>query len=220
MNNRIYAIGDIHGCFRAIKDLIENKIQLSKEDKLIFLGDYIDRGPDSKKVLDHIIDLQNKDYDIVTLCGNHESMLLNAYTNKTEIYKWLLNGGSETLKSLNIDSLEKLAPKYIYFFSKLKPYYELDNFLFVHAGFNDNIENPFSDNYTMLWRSKKQYYNPLLIDKTIIHGHSPVPIAVTQNQVLNNSNVINLDGGCVYTKANYGKLIALEIKTRTILVVE
>lgn len=220
MSNRIFTIGDIHGCYTQLVDLVESEIQLTIHDKLIFLGDYIDRGPDSKLVIDYILNLQYNGFDIITLMGNHEAMLLDAYENNSAKFKWILNGGSETLKSFNIDSIVKLAPQYIYFFRNLKPYYELNNFLFVHAGFNDSIENPFSDNYAMLWRSKKQYYNPLLIDKTIIHGHSPVFITVTQNQVLNKSNVINLDGGCVYTKAHYGKLIALEIKTRTILVVE
>ena len=74
MNNRIYAIGDIHGCFNSMKELIENKIQLRKEDKLIFLGDYIDRGPDSKKVLDYIIELQNNSGKRKIILKKHRSL--------------------------------------------------------------------------------------------------------------------------------------------------
>lgn len=220
MNNRTFAIGDIHGCFNAMKELIENKIQLNKQDKLIFLGDYIDRGPDSKKVLDYIINLQNNDYDIVTLCGNHESMLVDAWNNENAISKWIQNGGSETLKSFCTDSVKTIDSKYIDFLKTLKFYYELDKFIFVHAGFNDKIENPFSDRYTMLWQCKKQYHNPLLKDKTIIHGHCPVSINITQTQISNNSKVINIDGGCVYSNTGYGKLIAIEVNTGTILIAE
>lgn len=220
MNKRIFVIGDIHGCFIAMKELIENQIQLSKDDKLIFLGDYIDRGPDSKKVLDYIMDLQNNDYDIITLRGNHESMFINAWYNENLISKWILNGGSETLLSFGTDKLKNIDSKYMQFLENLKFYYELDKYIFVHAGFNDNIENPFSDNYSMLWNSREQYFNPLLNDRTIIHGHAPVPLNIIQKQITNNTGVINIDGGCTYANIRYGKLIAFEVNTRTILIAE
>ncbi len=220
MNNRIFAIGDIHGCFNSMKELIEDKIQLKKNDKLIFLGDYIDRGPESKKVLDYITELQNNEYDVITLLGNHEAMLIDAYNDEGSIFKWIQNGGSETLKSFNIDALKNIEPKYLNFFNKLKLYYELDEFLFVHAGFNDKLENPFSDNYCMVWKSKKQYFNPLLKDRTIIHGHSPVPLRICQEQIKNNNKVINIDGGCVYSNKHLGKLIAIEVNTRSLFIAE
>lgn len=219
MSNRYFAIGDIHGCFSSLKELIENKIQLQKSDKLVLLGDYIDRGPDSKKVLDYIIDLQNNDYDIVTLCGNHELMLLDAYNNEVTMSKWIQNGGSETLKSFEINSLKDLESKYLNFFNNLKLYFELDEYLFVHAGFNDELENPFVDKYSMLWKSKERYFNSLLKDRTIIHGHSPVSLNITLNQIANNSKVINIDGGCVYSNAHLGNLVALEINSSSILLV-
>lgn len=220
MINRIFAIGDIHGCFDAMKELIENKIQLRKVDKLIFLGDYIDRGPDSKQVLDYIIELQNNRYDIITLCGNHESMLLDACQNESAGPKWIQNGGSETLRSFGADSVKSIDLKHIDFLKNLSWYYALDKYLFVHAGFNDNIENPFSDNYSMLWYSREEYLHPLLNDRIVIHGHSPVPLTITQKQIANNSKVINIDGGCVYSNIRYGKLIAIELNTRRLLIAE
>lgn len=219
MSNRYFAIGDIHGCFNSMKELIENKIQLRKDDELIFLGDYIDRGPDSKKVLDYIIELQNNDYDIVTLLGNHESMLVDAYYNESAMSKWIQNGGSETLRSFDIDSLKAIDPQYIDFFKKLKLYYELDNYIFVHAGFNDKLEDPFTDNYCMLWKSREEYFNPLLNDRNIVHGHSPVSLNITQKQITNNSKVLNIDGGCVYSNTRLGKLVAFEVNTSSILFV-
>jgi serine/threonine protein phosphatase 1 len=220
MNNRIYAIGDIHGCFRAMKDLIENKIQLTKADKLIFLGDYIDRGPDSKKVLDYIIELQNNHYDIITLRGNHESMFINAWYNESAVSKWIINGGSETLLSFGTDKLKNIDSKYLHFLENLKFYYELDKYIFVHAGFNDSLDDPFSDYYCMLWNSREQYFNSLLNDRTIIHGHAPVPLNIIQKQITNNAGVINIDGGCAYANARYGKLIAFEVNIGSILIAE
>lgn len=220
MNKRIFVIGDIHGCFIAMKELIENQIQLSKDDKLIFLGDYIDRGSDSKKVLDYIMELQSNQYDIVTLRGNHESMLIDAWHNENLVFKWIQNGGSETLLSFGIDKLKNIDSRYMHFLENLKFYYELDKYIFVHAGFNDSIENPFTDKYSMLWNIREQYSNHLLIDRTVIHGHAPVPLNIIQKQIANNTGVINIDGGCVYTNARYAKLIALEVNTRTILIAE
>jgi len=220
MSNRQFAIGDIHGCFDSLKELIENKIQLRKNDKLIFLGDYIDRGSNSKEVIDYIIELQENDYDVVTLLGNHESMLVDAYNNEGALSKWIQNGGSETLKSFEINSLKDLDSKYLNFFNSLKLYFELDEYLFVHAGFNDELENPFVDKYSMLWKSRDRYFNPLLTNRIIIHGHSPVSIETCEEQIKNNSKVINIDAGCVYSSTDLGKLVALEINSRTILFAE
>jgi len=220
MSNRNFAIGDIHGCFDSLKELIENKIQFQKNDKLIFLGDYIDRGYNSKEVIDYIIELQNNDYDIVTLLGNHESMLVDAYNNEGAMSKWIQNGGAETLKSFEIDSLKDLDSKYLNFFNSLKLYFELDEYLFVHAGFNDELKNPFVDKYSMLWKSRERYFNPLLRDRIIIHGHSPVSIKTCEEQIKNNSKVLNIDSGCVYSNPDLGKLVALEINSKTILFAE
>ncbi len=220
MNKRVFVVGDIHGCFNSMKELIENKIQLKKDDKIIFLGDYIDRGPDSKTVLDYIIELQNNDYDIVTLLGNHESMLVNSYNDESAVPKWIQNGGSETLKSFDIDSLKGLDSKYLNFFNNLNLYFELDEYLFVHAGFNDELENPFIDRYSMLWKSRENYSNLLLRDRIIIHGHSPIPIKTCEEQIKHNSKVINIDGGCVYSNSRLGKLVAFEVNTRCILIAE
>src|SRR5674476_416869 len=81
MKNRLFAVGDIHGCYASFEKLIETKIKPRKTDKIILLGDLIDRGPQSKEVVDLIIDLQRKGFDIIPLLGNHEDMMLNALDN-------------------------------------------------------------------------------------------------------------------------------------------
>ena len=217
MNRRLFVIGDIHGCFNAFQILLAQKIRLINSDKIILLGDYIDRGIQSKEVINYIIDLQAKGFDIIPLLGNHEAMLLDAYNNKELSSKWIQNGGSETLKSFNITSLKDIEPKYIEFFKGLSYYFAFEEYLCVHAGFNDSDINPFADKYSMIWSCKQTYENPLLINKIIIHGHRPIPVEVCKNIVHSNKNVINLDTGCVYSNmTGYGTLTAIELNARSL----
>lgn len=217
MTQRLFAIGDIHGCFDSFRTLIEQKIQIRKDDKIVLLGDYIDRGTHSKEVVDYIIDLQNSGFDIVPLIGNHESMLLDTINNSEYLSTWIQNGGTETIKSFGISSLGKLAPRYIDFFKGLIYYYEFEDYLFVHAGFNDAINNPFEDRYYMIWRCREKYGHPSLKDKTIVHGHRPISVAACTENIHSQNKVINLDTGCVYTDINgHGSLTALELYTKCI----
>ncbi|MBN2596191.1 MAG: serine/threonine protein phosphatase [Marinifilaceae bacterium] len=212
---KLFAIGDIHGCFDSLKELVENKIQLDKNDKLILLGDYIDRGNKSKEVVDYIIDLQEKDYNITPLIGNHELLLLETLEDEKNKPKWIQNGGDETLKSFGIISIKDISPKYLNFFTNLMSYLSIGDFLFVHAGFNDKILNPFQDTYSMVWESQVEYLNPLLTCKTIIHGHRLITIEHCEKQINENKQVINIDTGCVYKeKVGYGKLTAIELYSK------
>jgi serine/threonine protein phosphatase 1 len=209
MKKRMFAIGDIHGCYEPLRELIEHKIEIRKSDRLVFLGDYIDRGDQSRKVIDYIIGLQDKDFDITALIGNHESMLLETLANEDFLPEWKRNGGSATLKSFGIRSLKQLDQSYIDFFNALQYYCLIDNFLFVHAGFNDYLDNPFEDKYHMLWSRRENYTNPALKDKIIIHGHTPVPELTCKQEIQNKSRVINIDTGCVYADIEgYGRLSA------------
>ena len=214
MNERLFAIGDIHGCFNEFKALLEVKIKIRIDDKIILLGDYIDRGPQSKEVIDFIIELRKKGFDIVPLMGNHEAMLLDAFDNEEFLSNWIQNGGLETLKSFGIYSLKNLESKYIEFFKGLTYYFAFEKYLFVHAGFNDDDINPFIDTYFMIWVCKKEYTNSLLINKSVIHGHRPIPFDVCKERVLNKNKVIDVDTGCVYIdKSGYGRLTAIELNT-------
>ena len=212
MGERLFAIGDIHGCFDSLRELIENRIAIRKTDKLVFLGDYIDRGNQSREVIDYIIELKNKDFDIVALIGNHESMLLDALDNDIFLPEWFQNGGSETMRSFGINSLKQLDQVYIDFFKGLQFYYLLNDFLFVHAGFKDRISNPFDDKYNMIWSRREKYTNPVLRNKIIIHGHTPIPQLICNQEIQNHNHVINIDTGCVYADIKgFGFLSAFEI---------
>ncbi len=220
MNKKKFAVGDIHGCFESLTELVENIIHLQKSDKLILLGDYIDRGDKSKEVVDYIIELQEKGFDVISLMGNHEAMLIDAFENEKNTSKWIQNGGTETLKSFGISSLKNIQSKYIEFFKKLRYYYSSDDFLFVHAGFNDNVLNPFTDFNSMLWKCQESYTNPLLVNKTIIHGHNIISVSKCEERTRSKSNVINIDTGCVYNdKEGFGRLTAYECDSQRIFFV-
>ncbi len=215
---RLFAISDIHGCFKPFYELVVKEIDLKKEDRLILLGDYIDRGGQSKEVIDFIIDLKNSGFNIKVLTGNHEQMLLDAYHDEMNEYLWFMNSGMTTLVSFGIEDIRELDNKYLNFFSELDYFLESGNHIFVHAGFNDNIPDPFSDRHTMVWECTPVYENPVLRGKTIIHGHRPKTIDHVKRIISKNSKVIPIDTGCVYDKElGYGYLSALEIGTMNLL---
>lgn len=215
MSERLFAIGDIHGCFNPFCELMEQKIRLRKGDRLVLLGDYIDRGYQTKEVIDYIIDLQENGFDLIPLKGNHESMMLDAMENELMLSNWFQNGGYETLYSFGVESINELNIKYLHFLRNLTSYYIQDQFLFVHAGFNDWISDPLADQFEMIWSRKESYSNPFFNDRIIVHGHTPVPLTVCRESVLSRNRVINIDTGCVYDAlGGYGHLTAIELFSR------
>ena len=116
MNKRLFAIGDIHGCYDPLHRLIEGELKIRQSDRIIFLGDYIDRGPMSREVIDYILDLTGKGFDVIPLIGNHESMLLDSVSNERNLSGWFMNGGYETLYSFGVESADELEKRYLDFF--------------------------------------------------------------------------------------------------------
>jgi serine/threonine protein phosphatase 1 len=215
---RLFAISDIHGCFRTFYELVVKIIDLKKTDRLILLGDYIDRGEQSREVIDFIIDLKKKGFDVTPLMGNHEQMLVDTYYDSGVLPLWLMNSGMSTLLSFGIQDIREVDEEYIDFFTSLEYYKVIENLLFVHAGFNDYAEDPFSDKYNMIWECSPYYENPVLRDKIIIHGHRPKLVGYTQKLINEKSKVIPIDNGCVYEKERgYGNLSALEVNTMNLI---
>lgn len=212
MNKRLLAIGDVHGCFKQLCSLLTEIINLNMEDKLVMLGDYIDRGPESKQVLDLIMELIAEGYDILPLMGNHEDMMRNAPKSTLDNYNWMLNGGGETLDSFGVSSAGNIDKKYMDFVSGLSLYHIIDNYIFVHGGFNDDIDDPFSDEYSMLWERRFEYNSPVFDGKTIIHGHRPHSLTELSEQLKHKPSIINIDTGCVYGKDyGLGDLTAIDL---------
>jgi len=213
---RIFAIGDIHGCSKTFKKLLLHKIKINKSDTIYCVGDYIDRGEDSKGVIDFILDLRAEGYTIHTLRGNHEQMLLDSIADEFETYLWLRNGGSDTLRSFGIQSLRELQATYLSFFKETQFYFKIKNYIIVHAGLNFNRENILADKEAMLWIRDFDPVQPALKELILIHGHTPKPLDYILNQ---KGNCMNIDGGCVYTKnKNLGKLVAFDLNERKYII--
>ena len=232
MRNR-WVIPDIHGCVKTLKTLMDEHIKPSRYDELYFLGDYIDRGPDSKGVIDYIMSLQKDEYNIVPLRGNHEDFLLDLYDAESQSkYKWFHNfankkrkswfdiGGEETLMSFNIRQLIEIPEPYIDWIRKLEYYVKLDDFILVHAGLNFNIEDPFNDKNTMMWTREFKVDMEKTGNRRVIHGHVPINLEIIDLSVQSSYyKAIDLDNGPYITdNIGLGNLVALELNSMKMVI--
>jgi len=223
---RRWVIPDIHGCIDTLKALIEEQIKPTSSDELYFLGDYIDRGPDTKGVIDYLRSLKDKGFNTTFLTGNHEAVLLEIYEreiNKQPLHflrifnrkkrRWFSMGGKETLKSFGVHKIKNIPPEYIKWIRSLDYYVILENFILVHAGLNCNIEDPFSDTRSMLWLRDYDIIPEKTGNRKIIHGHVPVSLQLIDLSIKNNFyKFIDLDNGpYISGKDGFGNLVALEL---------
>ncbi len=196
--SRRLVIPDIHGCFKTLKALVR-KIGLTKNDALFFLGDYIDRGQESSKVIDYIINLQEAGYTVFPLMGNHEYDLLKVAKKMPAKQLFTLMGESFNSADL-IDKNKGIKGKYKDFFNSLEFYYELEDFFIVHAGFNFEEDHPFSTPNSMLYIRNFTIDKQQVGDKKIIHGHQPVYLNKIREYLANQEQIIPLDNGCIYSQ--------------------
>jgi len=187
---KIFAIGDIHGSY----ELLEKILQCwnSDEEQLVFLGDYIDRGPDSLRVIQKVMEL-SEEYDAVTLIGNHEQIFLNWLEKPDQISEFYFNlkvGGAATVQSLlsfdstiestsytskeMVDKIKEQHPKIVSFMKGLGHYYYWNPFVFVHAGIDATVEN-FKDTKKedFLWIRDEFTSTPHKSKETVVFGHTP-----------------------------------------------
>ena len=171
---RIIAIGDIHGMYFKLIELM-NTISPSKEDKIIFMGDYIDRGPDSKQVLDYVISMIEDGFNVIPLKGNHEDMFIN-YLRKDEVEDglFLYNGGRKTIESYRkVNNGKFLLPKkHRQFLDNLKLYHEEEFYFFVHAGVSPNVNPSQVDSDDALWIREDFIWSDNNWGKVIVFGHT------------------------------------------------
>ena len=206
--NKIFAIGDIHGCLGKLKDLM-SRIDIDRQNNtLIFIGDYIDRGRFSKEVIDYVLHLQGKYKKMVCLLGNHESMFLK-YLEGVDEDIYLTNGGINTLHSYGIslhDDIEtrknKIPADHLVFFQSLRPYYEEGEYIFVHAGLNPDVPLEEQGIYDLLWVRYEFIESENDIGKIVVFGHTPVG-----EKPLIRKNKIGIDTGVVYG----GRLTCIEL---------
>lgn len=210
--NKTFIIGDIHGCFDMLAKLIE-KIKWEPEwHRLIFLGDYIDRGPDPKGVVDYIMELAESG-TVDCIMGNHESLFLH-YLTTGDPRLCLANGGQTTLRGYDIEGYMPaeplIPPDHLEFYRSLKLYIELDDFLIVHAGLRPGVAFYNQNPEDMLWIRESFIYSEYDFGKTIVFGHTPF------HEPYITEYKIGLDTGAVYGN----KLTCLELPSRQLISVE
>ncbi len=213
---RKIVIGDIHGCFLTLKKLLEEKVKIKADDELYFVGDYVDRGPQSKHVIDYILDLKEKQPKVICLRGNHEQLMLDSVNGDAEFKHWMKNGGDETLGSFGAETINDLDEKYQLFFDTLDYYCEEDHYIIVHAGLNFMLQNPFEDFYSMMWIRKFPVDEKWLNGRILVHGHTTKRKTLIKEDFENpECSVINIDSGCIYNhKQGLGNLCAFDMMNR------
>ncbi len=198
---RLLAIGDIHGCLDQLRDLIR-QINLQPEDRIVFLGDYIDRGPDSAGVVEYLLELEQHCPRCVFLRGNHEQMFLEVLSGG-EPTMFLHNGGDKTLQSYRSRELWPLPEEHRRFFSGLDCLYETADFIFVHAGLRPGIPVHEQLEQDLLWIRHEFIDSNYDWGKTVVFGHTPLAEPYCANRR------IGLDTGCVYGRV----LTCCEVRT-------
>ena len=211
-----------------MKVLLENVLKVTKDDELFFLGDYIDRGPASKDVIDYLMDLQDKGWNIHCLKGNHEDYCVKAWEEdqKFHLFKpgiqkaWEAVGAKETFSSFGVKRPREIPKKYIDWMKNLDYYYELENYILVHAGLNFRIKNPFEDKHSMIWVRDFKVDFEKTNGRRIIHGHLPEDYSFIDFVIKNpkSHDFIALDNGVFNTnKAGMGNLMAFNPDTNELI---
>lgn len=188
-HGRRFAIGDIHGCNLTLQALVHGQLQLTKQDQLFLLGDYVNRGPDSWGVLEYIMGLQTEGYQVYPLKGNHEVMLLDDLKRQDNF-----SGYSVTIQ--NKDVLKQVTPTQRTWLKNLLYYYVLDNFYLVHGAINTQIDNPLEDVSYMVWERETHDAVDFLQGKHIVHGHTVHWKGEIMEAVSKRADCIPLDNGC------------------------
>ena len=188
MDGRTLAIGDIHGCSSSLRTLI-SRLDISPQDHLIFLGDYVDRGPDSRGVIDEIISLQSET-QVTCLKGNHEVAMLAARNSQAAQFQWLapVYGGAQTLASYSTTELSDIPEAHWDFLGHLQPFHETESHIFVHANLEADVPLQDQSDNVLYWTHLTSP-RPHQSGKTMICGHT----AQDSGDILNFGHAICID---------------------------
>jgi serine/threonine protein phosphatase 1 len=192
----IYAIGDVHGCLSHLKKMEEAIIvdgaDIVGEKWIVMLGDVVDRGPHSAQVIDHLLERPPQGFLRITLAGNHEVAMSAFLDSPSRRSSWLTFGGFESLLSYGMPSeliergrdrdLTNLVQSYVPrehldFLSSLAVVLETPRYVFVHAGLRANLPLALQSESDLLWLDDDFAEDYSSLGKTVVHGHTPVPVA-------------------------------------------
>lgn len=222
--NNTFVIGDIHGGFKALKQVLE-RANISQNDKLIFLGDYVDGWSDTANLLDFLIDLNSKQ-NCIFLMGNHEEMVLKWLKGEEDNELWRFHGGQSTVDIYENISTER-KQLHITFLSDLKEYYlDENNRLFIHAGFTNLKGVDFEFFRPLFWWDRTLWETAMALDKNLLEddvrypsrfklyseifiGHTPVT-RFNESEPMHFANVWNVDTGAAFK----GKLTLMNVETK------
>jgi serine/threonine protein phosphatase 1 len=228
-----WVIPDIHGYVNTVRSLVADLIKPMRSDEIYFLGDYVDRGPDSKGVIDFIRKMERDGYNVTALKGNHEDFMVELFdAGKQSAIPWLQNfgnkkqkswvdiGGKATLSSFEVSHLRDVPVEYIDWMRNLPHFVELADFVLVHAGLNFKNKDPFEDKRAMLWLRDYEIKPEKIGGRRIIHGHVPVNLELITMAIKNKIyKFIDLDNGPYLTgKDGYGNLVALELNSMEMVI--
>jgi serine/threonine protein phosphatase 1 len=192
-----YAIGDIHGCLDKLRSLML-RCEMHAEGRpmsFVFVGDYIDRGPQSCGVIDCLIDLKAEHGEnVVTLMGNHEAMALAAFDGSGPVRLWLAQGGLATLESYRVAEASELPRAHVDWLRALPLSYDDGRRFFVHAGVNPGAPLDAQDDFDLLWIREPFLSHGGDYGRLIVHGHTPLADGVPDLR----GNRLNLDTGAVF----------------------
>lgn len=214
MASRILVASDIHGCHKTFEHALDS-MGLTRSDQLFLLGDFIDRGPGSKQLIDTILDIQENGFQITCLRGNHEQLLLDGIHNQMKLSTWLRNGGLHTLESFGCTHPKDIDQHYLQWMKNLAFYHEIGDYILVHAGLDMTVPDPFEEKNAMIWiRPWEVTVNQnWLNDRTIVHGHTPQNME-TILECMNSSQrpqLINIDNGCCLNRPGYHALCWVDL---------
>jgi serine/threonine protein phosphatase 1 len=219
-----YAIGDIHGYLEKVVRLLDKLHYDPAADRLIFLGDYIDRGPDSKGVIELLLRLQGENPANIFLLGNHEDNFLtylHACTTADSTSYWLkepffAGGGIATLRSYGPQMrdpyderlIASIPPEHVAFLANLQLYWTNEAYIAVHAGVRPGISLERQQANDLLRIRGPFLSTPHGLGKWVVFGHTPFP------DVRHDEDKIGIDTGACYASMGYGKLTALCLETQ------
>lgn len=195
-----FAIGDIHGCFEELVSLMYacEAISAGERVRFVFVGDYVDRGKDTNKVLDYLFERQLREREnFICLRGNHDDLLIRAarkYRTDADLINWWANGGEQTLESYGVNDPSELPIEHLAWLGALPLTFTEHGRLFVHAGIRPGIPISAQTEEDLMWIREPFLSSEENHGAFVVHGHTPTKSRLPELR----PNRLNLDTGACF----------------------